>query len=127
MKPTVQAPPPPRRVAYEPPGGIESWDRDRLAAWQLERLREVVSYAHARVPFYARLWAGARVGEDSLGSMEDIGRFPIVEKQDLVNAGRNWSIAASYPVGFSTRGTVSEQQSMVLANPACWDRRIAIP
>ncbi|MFZ0887358.1 MAG: hypothetical protein WA005_02800 [Candidatus Binataceae bacterium] len=108
MKPTVQVSPAPCRIAYEPPGGIESWNRDRLAAWQLERLREVVSYARVRVPFYARLWADARVGEDSLSSMEDIGRLPIVEKQDLVNAGQSWSASTRGPIGFSTRGTSGE-------------------
>lgn len=86
---------------------IETWSAERLAAWQTERLREVVAYAGERVPFYRRLWSDAGVGGE-LSSLADLQRFPIVSKPDLVKAGNEWVAPRQGPVGFSTRGTSGE-------------------
>lgn len=86
---------------------IERWPEHRLRAWQACRLSDVVSHAY-KVPFYRRLWDGAGLANPEVKSIEDLSRFPIVRKQDLVRAREAWSSASDGPVGFSTRGTSGE-------------------
>jgi phenylacetate-CoA ligase len=105
------------RAAYQSSGPIESWPDDSLRAWQLERLREVIAHARAHVPLYRRLWAQEGVDEAVLGSMQDLERFPIVEKEHLVKAGESWMNPGQGPVGFSTRGT-SGEPLLVWLSPA---------
>lgn len=86
---------------------IERWPEPRLRAWQASRLSDVISRAY-QVPFYRELWDGAGLGEPRINSIEDLKRFPIIHKQDLVRARDKWSSASDGPVGFSTRGTSGE-------------------
>ncbi len=87
---------------------VERWSAAELAAWQLERLREVVDYARAEVPFYRDLWRRAGMSCARLGSIADFESFPVVNKDILVRAGEDWTGSAHGCVGFSTRGTSGE-------------------
>ncbi|MBI2964309.1 MAG: phenylacetate--CoA ligase family protein [Deltaproteobacteria bacterium] len=88
---------------------VECWSAAELRAWQLERVREVVDYAVAHVPFYRNLWKRAGLPRRShLRSFEDLESFPLVDKEILVRAGQDWTGAAGGSVGFSTRGTSGE-------------------
>ncbi|MGA7870945.1 MAG: hypothetical protein WCA22_08600 [Candidatus Binatus sp.] len=84
---------------------VEALSAARLTAWQTDRLREVADHAYRHVPFYRDLWAGAGIGPDALRSLEDLERFPIVTKRDLVQAGDRWVNPRQGRVAFSTRGT----------------------
>lgn len=95
-------------IAQEFPKNFEAWPTARLKAWQMERVREVVTYARERLPFYRRLWTQAGVGEREPALFEDFQRFPIQTKQDLVKAGNEWVNPNKGPVGFGTRGTSGE-------------------
>jgi phenylacetate-coenzyme A ligase PaaK-like adenylate-forming protein len=98
----------PQRIARDASCAIESWPDPDLRAWQLEQLRKVIAHARAHVPLYARLWAQAAVDHNSLGSLHDLERFPIVAKEHLVKAGDSWISPRQGPVAFSTRGTSGE-------------------
>src|SRR3989304_1986290 len=54
--------------------------RDELI---LAKLRRQVAYASERCPFYQRKWDAAGVSLDPLQSLEDLGRFPVVQKAEL--------------------------------------------
>lgn len=88
---------------------VERWSAEELRAWQLERVREVVDYAKANVPFYSDLWGRADIlPRARLRSLDDLESFPLVDKTILVRAGQDWTGAARGSVGFSTRGTSGE-------------------
>ncbi len=63
---------------------------ERLAALQLERLRETLARAYTRVAHYRRAFDAAGVHPDGLRTVDDLGRFPFTTKEDL---------RANYPFG----------------------------
>jgi phenylacetate-CoA ligase len=82
---------PPRYDAdYRPAPDAEHWlpeiecadpaDRDTLV---LAKLRQQVRWAWERSAFYRRRWEAAGVGPDTLQSLADLARFPVVQKADL--------------------------------------------
>ncbi len=52
----------------------------------LAKLRRQVRYAWERSPFYRRKWEAAGVSPDTLGSLSDLQRFPVVTKDELRQA-----------------------------------------
>jgi len=59
------------------------WSRERLEAYQLERLRETLERAVEVSPFYRERFAAAGVTPADLQRLEDIRRFPTLTKEDL--------------------------------------------
>lgn len=76
-----------------------------LAAWQATRVGEVIQYARSTSGFYRRRWLGSGVDGIVPSSLDELGRFPIVDKRELVAAGDDWLRSGDGTVGFSTRGT----------------------
>lgn len=85
--------PPRYDPSYRPEPGAEHWlppvecagaaERDALI---LEKLRSQVRWAWERSPFYRRKWSEAGVSPDTLKSLDDLARFPVVHKADLREA-----------------------------------------
>src|SRR5678815_996326 len=50
---------------------------DVLRRLQARRLRRIVRYAFANVPFYRELWTRARVDVDQIETVDDLRRLPI--------------------------------------------------
>jgi phenylacetate-CoA ligase len=82
---------PPRYDAtYRPPADADAWlpevehappaARDELI---LAKLKRQVQHAWERSAFYRRHWEAAGVSPDTLKSLQDLGRFPVVQKPDL--------------------------------------------
>jgi phenylacetate-CoA ligase len=61
---------------------LEIAPRDELTALQLDRLRWTIAQA-ARSPYYAALFAGLKLGPDSVTSLDDLRRLPFTQKQHL--------------------------------------------
>jgi phenylacetate-CoA ligase len=59
------------------------WDRHRIEAWQLERLREIVRYAYGHVPGYHLLYRDAGVRPADIVSLESIRLLPLTTKELL--------------------------------------------
>ena len=55
----------------------------RATASILAKLREQIRYAWTRSPFYRKKWEAAGVSPEALGSLADLGRFPVVTKEEL--------------------------------------------
>ena len=82
--------PPRYDPAYRPAADAEHWApalecmdpaaRERVI---LARLRAQVRWAWERSPFYRRRWTQAGVSPDTLESLADLRRFPVVRKEDL--------------------------------------------
>jgi phenylacetate-CoA ligase len=82
--------PPRYDPAYRPPGDAEHWlpevecaapgARDALI---LDKLRHQVRHAWEHSAFYRRRWSEAGVSPDTLRSLEDLARFPVVQKAEL--------------------------------------------
>ena len=52
----------------------------------LERLRRVVRWAWDRSPFYREKWTAAGVHPDHLRRLDDLHRFPVVTKAELLTS-----------------------------------------
>ncbi|MGH7278806.1 MAG: phenylacetate--CoA ligase family protein, partial [Candidatus Rokuibacteriota bacterium] len=82
--------PPRYDPAYRPPADAEHWIpeiecappavRDEIV---LAKLRAQVRWAWERSPFYRRTWAEAGVSPDTLKTLDDLARFPVVQKAEL--------------------------------------------
>jgi len=62
---------------------FETMLRPELEDLQLRRLKKVVAWVTAKVPFYEELYAKSGVSADDIQSLEDIARLPFTNKQDL--------------------------------------------
>ena len=82
--------PPVYDETYCPPADQRYWspeletmppsDREQLI---VQKLRSAVSWAYCHSDFYRRKWDAAGVSPDSLRSLDDFQRFPVVTKQEL--------------------------------------------
>jgi phenylacetate-CoA ligase len=61
----------------------ETMPRSNLAALQLRRLKKSLTHAYQKVAHIRRKFEAAGVAPDTLGSLDDIARFPFTEKADL--------------------------------------------
>ncbi len=55
--------------------------RERIEAFQLAKLRETISWAKARSPFYREYLAG--LSREDLGGLEALSRFPFTTAEDI--------------------------------------------
>jgi phenylacetate-CoA ligase len=62
---------------------LEAMALDERRALQSERLRELVSYVHERVPFYRMALDRSGVGPGDVESLEDLAKLPLTRKDDL--------------------------------------------
>ncbi|HTO96039.1 MAG TPA: AMP-binding protein [Myxococcales bacterium] len=75
---------------YRPPDEEPYWRRDLETADPRERdaailakLKQQVRYAWEKAPFYRRRWEAAGVSPATLRSLDDLAKFPVVQKSDL--------------------------------------------
>jgi phenylacetate-CoA ligase len=64
----------------------QHWSRDELANRQLVLLKELVAIAYHRAPHYREKLDEAGVGPQAIRHLDDIGKLPILEKQELLQA-----------------------------------------
>lgn len=57
------------------------WPRERIQAYQDERLRALVQYAYRSVPFYRGWFDGCGVRPEDIRTQADLARLPILTKQ----------------------------------------------
>ena len=61
----------------------QRWPIERIAEFQLSRVKELFQLAERESPFYRQRWAELGVSADQLQVIDDVRRFPITSKQDL--------------------------------------------
>jgi phenylacetate-CoA ligase len=65
---------------------IECASREKLDEIILHKLRAQVRYAWEKSPFYRRKWEAAGVSPARLRTLDDLARFPVVQKSELREA-----------------------------------------
>jgi phenylacetate-CoA ligase len=61
----------------------ECMPAERIQQFQLEKLQETLEWVTQRVPFYKKKFKAAGIKTADIKSMEDVGRLPFTEKNDL--------------------------------------------
>jgi phenylacetate-CoA ligase len=59
------------------------WPRERLEALRLERLRALAAVAHTHTPYWRGVMDERGIAPDGIRSLEDLRRFPLLEKATL--------------------------------------------
>ena len=75
------------------------WPARRLREWQLDRVRAMVVHAYENVPFYRRHYDAARVKPSDLKTLEDLSRFPLVTKEDIIANYPDQTLANGHRLG----------------------------
>lgn len=70
--------------------------KDELEAIQLRLLRRLVNHCYNKVPYYRRLMDSRNITVDTIRTLEDIKKFPVITKKDVLAAGDS-IVCASYP------------------------------
>jgi phenylacetate-CoA ligase len=63
------------------------WPAERMAQWQLDRLRVLLSEAGRHVPYYRELFGRLGFAPESLSSLADLQRLPLLTKADIRRGG----------------------------------------
>ena len=59
------------------------WSQERIEAWQLNHLKDIVQYAYKNVPGYCFLYQDAGVKPEDINSLADIRSLPFITKELL--------------------------------------------
>lgn len=62
-----------------------TWSREQVEAQKVARLRRLLRHAETKVPFYRHRFAEAGVSSRDFDSLDDLQRFPVLTKDDLIN------------------------------------------
>lgn len=115
---------------------VESWDAERIRAYQVRAVRESL-IAAAKAPFYAEQFADRRVDPGKFESLDQLADYPLLTKQDLLlhreqmvnpqfDASQRLYIttggSSGVPVGFYLHKSVSRPKEQAYLE-AQWARR----
>ena len=90
---------------------IPYWSQERIAALRDRRVREIVRYAAATVPYYQRLFAQLKLDPREIRGAGDLRFLPVLEKSQVRANPRNFvstAPEAQDAVRFTTSGTTGE-------------------
>jgi phenylacetate-CoA ligase len=59
------------------------WDRARLEAFQLIALRDLLLHAQTTCPYYAENWAAAGLDPNTVHSLGDLARWPLITRETI--------------------------------------------
>jgi len=79
------------------------WELERIRAWQIHKLKEMVRYAYVNVPGYYALYRSAGVTPDDITALDDIRQLPFTTKELLRDNLRE----------FTTRDTTAHRLAYV--------------
>ncbi|MGB2755459.1 MAG: phenylacetate--CoA ligase family protein [Phycisphaerae bacterium] len=65
------------------------WPRDRIAALQLDRLRDLAASAYEHTPYWRALMNERGISPGDLQTLDDLRRFPLLEKSTLRDQREN--------------------------------------
>jgi phenylacetate-CoA ligase len=63
--------------------GAEFWDEEKIADFQLRKLKEIVTFAAKNVPFYEDLYRKHGVDVAEIRTLQDVKLLPSISKEDL--------------------------------------------
>ena len=59
------------------------WSLEKLQAYQLEKLQELVAFAYAKVPYYSRSFREKGVAPNDIRTLDDIQLLPLLTKEEV--------------------------------------------
>jgi phenylacetate-CoA ligase len=77
-------------------GRTPFWSRDRMQAWQLDRIKQLVAHAYHTVPFYRHLYQAASFAPPDLKTWDDFHRLPVVTKDQVIANYPDRMLAAGF-------------------------------
>lgn len=107
------------------------WDAARIREYQDARVRDIVRFAAAHIPFYGRLWAEHGVHVDAVQGVADLSLVPTVTKSDIRGAGHEMlSVRPDQLTHGHTSGTTGSPVSLwydsamvIASNAADWRQK----
>jgi phenylacetate-CoA ligase len=97
--------------------------KEQLEELQLAKLKKIVSFAEKNVPFYKNAYKKAKVSSKNIKALEDIEKFPIVDKAQIIENPNNFiakNYSEFYPFRFSSGGTTGKKLEFYIGSDA-WD------
>jgi phenylacetate-CoA ligase len=70
----------------------ESWKEEQIERYQLNRVKYMIRYAYENTVGYRALYDLVGLSPDSLRSVDDLGRFPFIEKKILQERLEDFSV-----------------------------------
>ena len=55
---------------------------EKLKKIQLKKLKHILEYSYANIPFYRKRFDNANIHPKDLKTLEDLGKFPITSRED---------------------------------------------
>jgi len=85
---------------------MSQWfDHEKLAALQLQKLRNILTVAQKNVPFYRDQWHAANINPNDLNTLQDLASFPFLNKNHLNSLPVANFLSSQNPKYFSIRKT----------------------
>jgi phenylacetate-CoA ligase len=78
------------------------WSQEDLEVLQLRLLRRLILHSYNTVPYYRKLMDGLSIKAEDIRKLDDIGRFPLLTKKDVLHAGES-IVSTRYPRWLLTR------------------------
>ena len=76
----------------------QGWQHERLAEYQEERLRYIISHAYENVPFYSDLFRKNRLVPSDIKTKGDLQKIPVISKDDFRKQPPEYYLARNIPV-----------------------------
>ena len=60
-----------------------SWNKSKLEEYQVQKLKEIVSYAFSYIPYYHQLFLSLKLHPDDIKTFADLKKIPSLEKETI--------------------------------------------
>jgi phenylacetate-CoA ligase len=101
----------------------EEWSIDELKSYQLKKCKELVTYAYNNSYFYKNKFDKNNIEPSDLKQLEDLSKFPIVTKNELLNQNDEIQIKVKSEKMFFSETSGSSGEPLVFYRNAKWDAR----
>jgi len=104
-------------------GDAQWWDRQKIEAWQLTRLQQIVRYAYENVPGYYQLYHEDNVAPGDIRTLEDVKILPYTDKDLIRNNLKDFTapgVSESRLLKVSSSGSTGEPFSFYRTDVNRW-------
>lgn len=70
----------------------EYWKREKLIAYQTNKLKKILSFSYDKIPYYRNLFVNNAIKQKDIQSLEDLERIPILKREFLKNNLNNLTV-----------------------------------
>lgn len=101
----------------------EGWSLNELEDYQLQQLKRMIDLAYEKSPYYQKLFKEKNLTADSIKKLEDIKKFPIVNKSDLIDYNSEIQNKRDYRKMFYSETSGSSGEPLTYYKDSVWDAR----